>query len=227
MANYPLPKFHFQVEWGGSTVGFSEVSGLDMQTKPIEYREGSNPVFSKTKMPGMKEYANITMKRGTFGGNIEFYNWFATINLNQVERRNLTISLLDESHSPVMSWSVQNAFPVKQRARTALHIPVLVRRPRAQGIGLFDLFADLRQPIGVLEDIVTVDPHPEIERWIEMGERLIARFREMLGQHAAVLLALVPVTDLDREDLSAVLLRNLCRAVSAELVDTHDDLTDV
>ena len=113
MANYPLPKFHFQVEWGGSTVGFSEVSGLDMQTKPIEYREGSNPVFSKTKMPGMKEYANITMKRGTFGGNIEFYNWFATINLNQVERRNLTISLLDESHSPVMSWSVQNAFPVK------------------------------------------------------------------------------------------------------------------
>ncbi len=35
---YPLPKFHFQVEWGGASIGFTEVSGLDVQTDPIECR---------------------------------------------------------------------------------------------------------------------------------------------------------------------------------------------
>lgn len=33
MANYPLPVFHFQVEWGGTNLGFSEVSGLTAEKK--------------------------------------------------------------------------------------------------------------------------------------------------------------------------------------------------
>jgi len=33
---YPLPKFHFRVEWGGSKIGFTEVTGLDMQVEAIE-----------------------------------------------------------------------------------------------------------------------------------------------------------------------------------------------
>ena len=36
--DYPLPKFHFQIEWGGTVLGFTEVSGLDVETEPIEYR---------------------------------------------------------------------------------------------------------------------------------------------------------------------------------------------
>ena len=28
MAIYPIPKFHFQVEWGGSSLAFTEVSGF-------------------------------------------------------------------------------------------------------------------------------------------------------------------------------------------------------
>ncbi|XZF12941.1 phage tail protein [Chitinophagaceae bacterium MMS25-I14] len=113
---YPLPKFHFLVEWGGSRVGFSEVTGLDMQTDAIEYREGSSPDFTKIKMPGLRKFSNITLKRGTFSGDKEFYQWMKTINLNKVERRDMTISLLDETHAPVISWKVHNAFPVKLQA---------------------------------------------------------------------------------------------------------------
>ena len=65
MATYPLPKFHFLVQWGGKRIGFSEVTGLDIQIEPIEYREGSSPHFSKVKMPGMQKFSNITLKRGT------------------------------------------------------------------------------------------------------------------------------------------------------------------
>lgn len=111
--SYPLPKFHFQVEWGGANLAFTEVSGLDVETEVIEYRHGLSPEYFKTKMPGMIKYSNITMKRGTFLGDNQFFEWWNTTALNTVERRDLTISLLDESHSPVVVWKVKNAFPVK------------------------------------------------------------------------------------------------------------------
>ena len=116
MATYPLPKFHFLVQWGGTRIGFTEVTGLDMQVEAIEYREGSSPQYTKTKMPGLHKFSNITLKRGTFDGDKEFYAWIKTVNLNKVERRDLTISLLNENHEPVISWKVINAFPTKVQA---------------------------------------------------------------------------------------------------------------
>jgi phage tail-like protein len=113
MANYPLPKFHFQVEWGGTRIGFSEVSGLDVESEVIEYRDGASPEYVKTKMPGMQKFSNITMKRGTFQGDNEFYNWWNTVALNTIERRDVTISLLNENHEPVVVWKVKNAWPTK------------------------------------------------------------------------------------------------------------------
>lgn len=116
MAQYPLPKFHFQVQWGGVRIGFTEVTGLDMQIEAIEYREGSSPEYSKIKMPGMHKFSNITLKRGTVEGDSDFYVWVNTISMNTVERRDVVISLLNESHEPVMSWKAKNAFPIKLQA---------------------------------------------------------------------------------------------------------------
>ncbi len=116
MASYPIPKFHFLVQWGGTRIGFTEVTGLDIQIEPIEYREGSSPTYTKIKMPGLQKYSNITLKRGSFEGDMEYYAWIRTVNLNKVERRDLIISLLNENHEPVMSWKVINAFPVKLQA---------------------------------------------------------------------------------------------------------------
>lgn len=113
MADYPLPKFHFQVEWGGAQIGFTEVSGLDVETEVIDYRHGASPEYVVTKMPGMQKYSNITMKRGTFQGDNEFYDWWNTVALNTIERRDVTISLLNENHEPVVVWKVKNAWACK------------------------------------------------------------------------------------------------------------------
>jgi phage tail-like protein len=113
MANYPLPKFHFRVEWGGAKIGFSEVSGLSVETEMAEYRDGSSPEFHKIKMPGMQKFGNITMKRGTFQGDNDFYKWWNTVALNTIERRDVTISLLNENHEPVVVWKIKNAWPSK------------------------------------------------------------------------------------------------------------------
>ncbi len=113
MAEYPLPKFHFLCDWGASKFAFSEISGLDVETEMIEYRDGIMPEYSKIKMPGMQKYSNITLKRGTFQGDNEFYDWWKTTQLNTVERRDLIISLLNENHDPVFVWTAKNAWPLK------------------------------------------------------------------------------------------------------------------
>jgi phage tail-like protein len=115
-ANYPLPKFHFQVDWNGSQIGFSEVTGLDITRDLIEYRDGANPEFSKKKMPGLHKFNNINLKRGVFKGENEFYNWFYNnINKNSddMQRIDFTIQLLDEEHNPVVTWKVHNAWAMK------------------------------------------------------------------------------------------------------------------
>lgn len=116
MAAYPLPKFHFIVQWGGQRVGFTEVTGLDIEVEPIEYREGSSPEYSKIKMPGMLKYSNITLKRGSIVADSDFYKWINTTSLNTVERRDIIISLLNEEHAPVITWRAKNAFAIKVQA---------------------------------------------------------------------------------------------------------------
>jgi phage tail-like protein len=114
---YPLPKFHFQVEWGGTRMGFTEISGLDFETEVIEYREGSSKKYNKTKQPGLTKYSDITLKRGTFLGDFEFFElWRKAMMFQEGKekfRRDITIKLLDEEHTPIISWSVVNAWPRK------------------------------------------------------------------------------------------------------------------
>jgi phage tail-like protein len=113
MASYPLSSYHFQVVWGGANVSFQEVSGLNMNREKIAYRGGASPIYSDTFMPGRPTFDDIVMKRGIFKGDSDYYKWQETIVLNEVERRDLTISLLGPDHAPVVTWKVKNAFPLK------------------------------------------------------------------------------------------------------------------
>ena len=113
MAEYPLPKFHFEVTWGGTKIGFTECTGLEVTTDKIEYRDGASKEYHKVRMPGMQTFGDLTLKRGIFAGDNEFYDWWNTVALNTVERRDITISLLNEEHSPVVVWKVKKAWPTK------------------------------------------------------------------------------------------------------------------
>lgn len=117
---YPLPKFHFEVDWGNETrMGFTEVSGLDFESEVIEYREGTDILLTKMKQPGLRKFSNISLKRGTFQGDIKFFNeWKKTVffqekNGENKYRSTVTIKLLNEEHQPIMVWTVRNAWPSK------------------------------------------------------------------------------------------------------------------
>ncbi len=115
---YPLVTYAFEVEWGGTKIGFTEVSGLDFETEVVEYRHGASPEYTKVKMPGQQKYSNITLKRGTFASDNEFYDWWNTVKLNTIERRDITIKLLNEEREPVVIWKVRNAWPSKVQTTT-------------------------------------------------------------------------------------------------------------
>ena len=110
---YPHTKNHFRVEWGGTNVGFMEVSGLSIELDVVSYREGSSPENSERVMPGLKKYSPIILKRGIVKNDDDFYKWINTAQFNTIERRDITISLLNESHEPVVVWKIKNAFPFK------------------------------------------------------------------------------------------------------------------
>ena len=96
-SNYPLTGFHFKVEWNPDekeNVSFSEVSGLNMSTTAIEYREGSDKDYTTLKMPGLRKYSNITLKRGTMATDNGFFEWFNSIKNNTVTRRDTPFSSL-------------------------------------------------------------------------------------------------------------------------------------
>jgi phage tail-like protein len=115
--NYPIPKFHFVLDWGGTRIGFTEVTGLDFETQVIEYRAGDAPLYHKTKQPGLTKYTDITLKRGTFVGDFEFFQqWQNTFMFQEGKatyRRTVTIKLLDEEHKAAITWTVHNAWPSK------------------------------------------------------------------------------------------------------------------
>ncbi len=111
---WPLPKFHFEVEIGdlGKMV-FQEVSGLDVESQPIEYRAGDSKDFSTVKMPGLRNTGNVTLKKGVFAKDDRFWDWYSQIKLNTIKRQSVQISLLDETGSSTMIWQLRNAWPVK------------------------------------------------------------------------------------------------------------------
>src|SRR5882672_7262191 len=73
---------------------FSECSGLEASMDPIEYRNGSED-FTVRKIPGLKKFTNIVLKRGIIG-DLTLWNWIKTVLDGQVQRADGTITLLDD-----------------------------------------------------------------------------------------------------------------------------------
>ena len=96
-----------------TSVLFQEVTGLDVETQPIEYRRGTSPSFATIKMPGIRKSGNVILKRGVFAKDNKFFDWLESVKHNAAKRSTITIKLLDESGNPTMTWTLANAWPAK------------------------------------------------------------------------------------------------------------------
>ncbi|HVE82805.1 MAG TPA: phage tail protein [Myxococcales bacterium] len=108
----PYQSFNFLVEVEGILVGgFSEVSGLGVETETFDYREGGLNEFVHRFSSGTK-YQPLVLKHGiTLIDGL--WGWHQEIVSGTVTRRNGTIYLLNQQHIPVMWWDFTNAFPTR------------------------------------------------------------------------------------------------------------------
>lgn len=105
----PYGQFNFLVEIEGvEAAGFSEVSGLSIETEIIEYREGAMREYARTKLPGLTKFPNVTLKRG-FAGSAALFEWARAAADGQDLPRNVGITLLNEAHEPVLRARLRRA----------------------------------------------------------------------------------------------------------------------
>lgn len=108
----PYTAFNFIVEIDGVTVGgFSECTGLQTETPPIEYRHGAEDITVR-KLPGLRKYPNIVLKRGFTTGK-ELWEWRKKVINGKTERRSGSITLLDEARQKALEWKFREGWPSK------------------------------------------------------------------------------------------------------------------
>lgn len=113
-ADWPTPRFRFEVEYtlNGKAYTFEvqEVTGLDFEPPALEYRKNGDPNFSVQKMPGLKKFIDLTLKKGIFAPDNNFFEWYRSNRENTKPTRGTAIiKLLDEDGNPTMTWTIENA----------------------------------------------------------------------------------------------------------------------
>lgn len=115
----PYSNLNFVVEFDGTEVAaFTEVTGLDSENTPIEYREGADRTAALRQLPGIEKYPPVQFKRG-ITGSTALWDWRKEVRdggTSYPPARTVTIKLLDEKHdrnAPAMTWTLTNAWPSK------------------------------------------------------------------------------------------------------------------
>jgi phage tail-like protein len=114
----PYPAFNFEIivngisDDGKAVKGaFMEVTGLGVEVAAIEYRTGGEDITVR-KIPGLKKFSNIVLKRGIIG-DLTFWKWLQQTMNGQVQRADGSVVLLDESRQEVMRWNFKRGWPCK------------------------------------------------------------------------------------------------------------------
>lgn len=96
--------------------GFAECTGLQMETKVFEYKEGGRNETT-LKFPEGTSYGSITLKRGVTSSN-ELLQWQLDVANGKIQRsgqsaRKVSIDLNNEKGDKVKSWNLTRPFPTK------------------------------------------------------------------------------------------------------------------
>ena len=110
--NDPFVAFRFRVTLDGVTqAGFSECTGLQLETEFFDYMEGgvNDHVL---KFPTRTKQGNLTLKRGIV--DRELWDWYYDLTRGKVSPKSCEIIVRDLSDSEdVMSWKCTQVLPLK------------------------------------------------------------------------------------------------------------------
>lgn len=116
--HYPPVGFHFRVVFSGIGAGeidsrFQSVSGLNMELETESKKEGGENRYEHV-LPVRAKYPILVLKRGLIKDSELLKKWcndaFISLLIQPVD---LTVSLLNDVHEPLMTWNVKHAWPRK------------------------------------------------------------------------------------------------------------------
>lgn len=108
----PYKNFRFLVEIDNIIqAGFSACSGFGSDVEVVQYREGGDAATVR-KLPGKVSYPDITLKWGVTDSR-DLYDWHMTAVNGQIERKNGSIILLDDTGQEKIRWNFFEAWASK------------------------------------------------------------------------------------------------------------------
>lgn len=117
---YPPPSFYFRLSFSGvsgqADAGFQEASGLNTEIEVEDVASGGENRF-KYRLPKATKYGNLILKRGLVTQSSQLATWCQGILSGDlgtsIQTKSIMLFLLGADSKPLMTWSFQNAYPVK------------------------------------------------------------------------------------------------------------------
>lgn len=103
-------RFRFEID-GLVLAGFSEVSGLQVETETEDFREGGLNDYVH-KLPKISKQSNISLKRGLTRSDV-LWKWHQDVVKGKIERKTGRIILIDSEGNETWHWVFTGAYPVK------------------------------------------------------------------------------------------------------------------
>jgi phage tail-like protein len=116
----PFPTFYFRVTLAGAAGGpdssFAQVNGLDAEREVETVAEGGENRFAH-RLPGRVRHRPLILRRGLLPAESPLRAWCVGVIQSdfaeRIEPRQLDVDLLDPEGDPLVSWSVQRAWPLR------------------------------------------------------------------------------------------------------------------
>lgn len=121
----PYGAFNFLVNLNSAGVtpdsilgGFSDVSGISSDVTIAEYRNGNEKENHVRKVPGVHKVGDVTLKRGVVSSK-DLWSWMQQVRVEgPLAKREVVITLRDESGKDVESWKLRGCVPMKYTGPT-------------------------------------------------------------------------------------------------------------
>jgi phage tail-like protein len=107
----PFRLFRFVVEVDGTEAGgFQTIGGIERQTKIEPYREGGVNDHEQQLAVGTT-YPALVLKRGL--ADVSLWDWHQDVIAGVIQRRTVSVVLLDDSGNEAWRWICVGAYPAK------------------------------------------------------------------------------------------------------------------
>ncbi|WP_437983205.1 phage tail protein [Sorangium sp. So ce117] len=115
----PLPAFRYSVVLGSTSLGglvsavggFSECSGIELQTDVYEYAEGGVNDYVH-RLPTRTKPSDIVLKRGLILTS-DLWDWIEAVSEGRYKRKDGIIIVKSATGLPTQAWAFTRGLPIK------------------------------------------------------------------------------------------------------------------